>query len=337
MTVTEPVQLDVQSAATALNKVTNNLKIASLGLRALYVKKLPSDPQFKEVITTATTSALVMKAKFIPVSQNVLEKVKDFFENYVLQVGEFHDCIEDINKDAYSLSKQVDFVASMQQALSAELEKVDADIQILLERYEKEGKELEEKMKEQGSGLWSTIRSLTGFLQFIPEVGPLVTPIVEPLLDGLSDVSSSKKEHDIELTERQLEYAIISSLKDTVVKLLKESNESFQSVTTLLYQIEQVVAQLKKTNDLKVTEEHVNKISQDARTLIKEINKFILAVPTVVSNLDAIDKNFSNEVKEDANKWMENNESGINFLQVGLKVFTDPKILQTIMSVIAFI
>ena len=100
MTDTKISDGDLVDLQTNLKEAAENLKIATLCLRSCYAVNEPSNQDFIRLRADVTNDAFVYKLKLLPMSQAVVEKFREFFDNYIaLTFDEFCECIADIAKE----------------------------------------------------------------------------------------------------------------------------------------------------------------------------------------------------------------------------------------------
>ena len=297
---------DLRDFQTNLNEAADNVFIATLCLRSGYSVREPSNTDFVRLRADVTNDAFVYKRKLLPISEVVVLKFREFFDNYTaLTFDEFCECIGDFAKDARIYAEHALFVAEAHKELLSDIKRKEDDCKKVYETLELEKKDYDAKVSELQQSI-ETKRKWAIGLVFIPIVGTIAGRVLTSSHDSqLDEVPALEQESELVVAAATLIQEQITTALENIIAAMEKIAAFFNLLES---EIRIFADQPEAQQEAKL---HYLKLKNRAKDIIRSCNHYIQIIPSSSTNMEAIPTQYDENYVQNWLESKKNEQKGV--------------------------
>ena len=273
-------------------KAAENLQVATLSLRSLYVVNSSSVESFVKLRQKITNEAKVYSTTVLPVSNDLIRTIRSFFDDYRyvnINKYNFKDYLNYFTREANDVVDVCKLTLELNKSILVEFKKSEDEVIRVLDQLEPETKIYEQKKKELIKSSDVRLKWAIG-LALVPVVNVIAGPIL--YIKSNKDIISATAESE----EKLLTVAAAEAIKGPLIMSITNLVSAFNYISGLFIALADELTKLEDDESIAM---HYKIVENKRAVIVEACDTFFSKVPDAETNLQAIpddyDKNYVEE------------------------------------------
>lgn len=278
-------------------KAAENLQVATLSLRSLYVVNSSSVESFVKLRQKITNEAKVYSTTVLPTSNDLIRTIRSFFDDYRyvnIYKYNFKDYLNYFTREANDVVDVCKLTLELNKSILVEFKKSEDEVIRVLDQLESETKVYEQKKKELIKSSNVRLKWAIG-LALVPVVNVIAGPIL--YIKSNKDLVSAIAESE----EKLLTVAAAEAIKGPLIMSITNLVSAFNYISGLFIALADELTKLgdDKLGDDELIAMHYKIVENKRAVIVEACDTYFSKVPDAETNLQAIpddyDKNYVEE------------------------------------------